>query len=178
MDWSFLNIFKRADFNTLMFSLAVTGWIMLYNNPDIIYLKMITLLCSIYCISRFFVYLYNVYQVSKTNKANAKYHKEQNDKKARDRELQAQFAYDRLNLDDQKRLQEIIRRSEKSSYSDVYIIKDKLLNCVFISEVRMILYNDNMIYDWISINESSDSYSVHIKSPLNTIIESKLNSIT
>lgn len=175
MDWSFLNIFKRADFNTLMFSLAVTGWIMLYNNPDIIYLKMITLLCSIYCISRFFVYLYNVYQVSKTNKANAKYHKEQNDKKARDRELQAQFVYDRLSLDNQKILQEIIRRGEKSCYSDVYIIKDKLSNCMFISQVRMILFSDNMINNWISIEESSDSYSIYIKSPLNSIIESRIN---
>lgn len=175
MDWSFLNIFKRADFNTLMFSLAVTGWIMLYNNPDIIYLKMITLLCSIYCISRFFVYLYNVYQVSKTNKANAKYHKEQNDKKARDRELQAQFVYDRLSLDNQKILQEIIRRGEKSCYSDVYIIKDKLSNCMFISQVRMILFSDNMINNWISIEESSDSYSIYIKLPLNSIIESRIN---
>ena len=30
MDWSFLDIFKKADFNTLMFSIAVTGWILFY----------------------------------------------------------------------------------------------------------------------------------------------------
>jgi hypothetical protein len=175
MDWSFLNIFKKADFNTLVFSLAVMGWIMLYFYPDIIYLKMIALLCSVYCISRFVVHLYHVYQISKTNKANAKYDKAQKDKRAHDRELQAQFVYDRLSLDDQKILQEIIRKGEKSCYSDVYIIKDKLSNCMFISQVQMILYSDDLINNWISINESSDSYSINIKSPLNSIVENRIN---
>ena len=175
MDWSFLNIFKRADFNTLMFSLAVTGWILLYFHPDIIYFKIIALLCSIYCISRFIVHLYNAYQIRKVNKANAKYDQEQNVKRTHDRELQAQFVYDRLSRNDQELLQEVINKSEKSCYPDVYIIKDKLSNCMFISQVQMILFGDDMINSWISINESSDSYSIIIKSPLNSIIESKLN---
>ena len=175
MDWSFLNIFKRADFNTLMFSLAIMGWIMFYLYPDIIYFIMIAIMCSVYCIARFVVHLYNVYHVSQINKENAKYDQELKDKRTHDRKLQAQFVYDRLSLDDQKRLQEIIRRSEKSCYSDVYIIKDKLSNCMFISEIQMILFNDDMINNWISINESSDSYSINIKSPLNSIIESQTN---
>lgn len=174
MDWSFLNIFKRADFNTLMFSLAVTGWILLYFHPDIIYFKIIAILCSIYCISRFVVHLYEAYQISKVKKANAKYDQERNDKRVRDRELQAQFVYDRLGRNDQELLQELIRISEKSSYSDVYIIKDKLSNCMFISQVQMILYGDDMINNWIIINESTDSYSITINAPLNKIIESKI----
>ena len=38
MDWSFLDIFKKADFNTLMFSIAVTGWILFYIYPENIYM--------------------------------------------------------------------------------------------------------------------------------------------
>lgn len=148
---------------------------MFYLYPDIIYFIMIAIMCSVYCIARFVVHLYNVYHVSQINKENAKYDQELKDKRTHDRKLQAQFVYDRLSLDDQKRLQEIIRRSERSCYSDVYIIKDKLSNCMFISEIQMILFNDDMINNWISINESSDSYSINIKSPLNSIIESKLN---
>ncbi len=175
MDWSFLDIFKRANFNTLMFSLAVMGWIMICYYPDIIYLKMIALLCSVYCVSRFVVHLYNVYQESKVNKAKAKSDQELIDKRAYDRELQAKFVYDRLSFEDQKLLQEIIRMSVRSCYSDVYIIKDKLSNFMFISQVRMLLFNDDMINNWISINESSDSYSINIKSPLNSIIERQLS---
>lgn len=175
MDWSFLNIFKRADFNTLMFSLAIMGWIMFYLYPDIIYFIMIAIMCSVYCIARFVVHSYNAYQESQVNKANVKYDQELKDKRTHDRELQAQFVYERLSSDDQKLLQEIIRKGEKSCYSDVYIIRDKLSNCMFISQVQMILYSDDMIHNWISINESSDSYSINIKSPLNSIIESKSN---
>ena len=175
MDWSFLNIFKRADFNTLMFSLAIMGWIMFYLYPDIIYFIIIAITCSVYCIARFVVHLYNAYQIYQINKANAKYNQELKDKRAHDMELQAQFVYDRLSPNDQKLMQEIIRKGEKSSFPDVYIIKDKLSNCMFISQVQMILFSDDMISNWISINESSDSYSINIKSPLNLIIESQLN---
>ncbi len=174
MDWSFLNIFKRADFNTFMFSLAVTGWIMLYYYPDIIYLKMLAILCSVYCIARLIVYLYNVYQTKEVKKANTRYDEEQKDKKAHDRGLQAQLVYDRLSFDNQKLLQEVVCKGEKSCYSNVYIIKDKISNCMFISQLEMMLYNDDMINNWICIKESQDSYSIHITPPLNSIIESQL----
>lgn len=175
MDWNFLSIFKKAEFNTLMFSLAVMGWILIIIYPYIIFFQIIAILCSVYCISRLVVHLYHVYQINQAKKADAKYEKDQKEKLTHDKELQAQFVYDRLSLDNQKILQEIIRRGEKSCYSDVYIIKDKLSNCMFISQVRMILFSDNMINNWISIEESSDSYSIYIKSPLNSIIESRIN---
>lgn len=175
MDWSFLNIFKRADFNTLMFSLGVMGWIMNYLYPDIIYFIMIAIMCSVYCIARFVVHLYNAYQVSQTNKANAKYDQEQKDKMAHDRELQAQFVYDRLSCDDQKLLQDVVSKGEKSSYSDVYIIKGRCSNSFMISQISMMLLHDNMIGSWITINESQDTCSIYIKNPLNIIIERKIN---
>lgn len=34
MDWGFLDIFKKADFISLMFSAAITGWIMYYFQID------------------------------------------------------------------------------------------------------------------------------------------------
>jgi len=174
MDWSFMNIFKRADFNTLMFSLAIMGWIMNCLYPDIIYFIMIAIMCSVYCIARFVVHLYDAYQLSQINKANAKYDQEQKDKMAHDRELQAQFVYDRLSLDNQKLLQEIVRKGEKSSYSDVYIIKDVHSNSFIISQISMMLFHDNMVNSWVTINESQDSCSIYIKNPLNIIIERQI----
>ena len=177
MDWSFLNIFKRADFNTLMFSLAVTGWILLYYHPDIIYFKIVAILCSIYCICRLIAHMYNAYQIRKVKKANAKYDQDQIEEKLREKELQAKFVFDRLSSENQEILFEIVRKGMKSSYSNVYIFKDKFSNFTFHQQIDAMLLRDDMINSWISINETYDSFSVYIKSPLNSIIESKTNKV-
>lgn len=57
MDWGFLEIFKRADFNSLMFAVAITGWIMYYfQMEDFIF--GLACFASIYCIIRFVVFCY------------------------------------------------------------------------------------------------------------------------
>ena len=80
MDWSFLNIFKKADFNTLMFSIAVTGWILLCIYPEFIYIRIAAILCSIYCVSRFVVFLFKSNQEKKIIKANRLYDEKQEKK--------------------------------------------------------------------------------------------------
>ena len=65
MDWSFLDIFKKADFNTLMFSIAVTGWILFYIYPENIYMLTAAILCSIYSVARFVVFSFKSYKRKK-----------------------------------------------------------------------------------------------------------------
>jgi len=58
MDWGFLDIFKKAEFNTLMLSVAVTGWILYYLELFKEYSLVAALIASIYCLIRFVIYCY------------------------------------------------------------------------------------------------------------------------
>lgn len=173
MDWSFLNIFKKADFNTLMFSVAITSWILLYIYPRYFYILITALLCSIYCVSRFAVYLFNSYQKKKIEKANMLYDQQQKENKIRANKLQAQYVYDRLSEDSKELFSEIVRSATKSSFSDVYILQGLEPCSYIVSQLRCILYSDNMINSWVSIDETMGGVIINIKSPLNEIIESK-----
>ena len=53
------DIFKKAEFNTLMLSGAITGWVLFVFFPENIYVTGIAVLCSAYCAIRFCVFLYN-----------------------------------------------------------------------------------------------------------------------
>ena len=57
MDWGFIDIFKRADFNSLMVAVAITGWIMYYFQIENIIFGL-ACFASIYCITRFVVFCY------------------------------------------------------------------------------------------------------------------------
>ncbi len=57
MDWGFLDIFKKADFISLMFSVAITGWIMYYFHIDS-FIFGFSCLASVYCITRLVVFCY------------------------------------------------------------------------------------------------------------------------
>lgn len=57
MDWGFIDILKKAEFNSLMVALAITGWIMFYFQIDNLIFGFASL-ASIYCIIRFVVFCY------------------------------------------------------------------------------------------------------------------------
>lgn len=172
MDWSFLNIFKKADFNTLMFSIAVTGWILLCIYPEIIYIRIAAILCSIYCVSRFVVFLFKSNQEKKIIEANRLYDEQQERKKIQDKKLQAQYVYDRLSQESKELFSSIVKTARKSSYSDVYILQNADSCSHTVSQLRIILYGDSMINSWVSIDDNSENLCIYIKSPLNEIIES------
>ena len=172
MDWSFLNIFKKADFNTLMFSIAVTGWILLRIYPENIYILISAILCSIYCVARLVVFLFKSYQGKKTIEASRLYDKQQEEKKIRDKKLQAQYVYDRLSQESKELFSSIVKTATKSSYSDVYILQGMNSCSQVVAQLSNILYGDNMINSWVSIDETSENVCIYIKSPLNEIIES------
>lgn len=59
MDWGFINIFKKAEFNTLMLSIAIAGWIMnIWIIPNNVYVVGTAIMASVYCIIRFVVFCY------------------------------------------------------------------------------------------------------------------------
>lgn len=172
MDWSFLNIFKKADFNTLMFSIAVTGWILFCIYPENIYIIIAAILCSIYCVTRLVVFLFKSYQEKKIREANRLYDEQQERKQIQEKRLQAQYVYDRLSKESKELFSSIVKTATKSSYSDVYILQGMNSCSHTVSQLRTILYGDSMINSWVSIDENSENVCIYIKSPLNEIIES------
>ena len=175
MDWSFLNIFKKADFNTLMFSIAVTGWILLCIYPEIIYIRIAAILCSIYCVSRFVVFLFKSNQEKKIIKANRIHAELQERKKIQEKRQQAQYAYDRLSKESKELFSSIVKTATKSSYSDIYMLQDMNSCFEIISKLRTILHRDSVIESWVSIDERSENICIYIESPLNEIIETTNN---
>ena len=57
MEWGFLDIFKKAEFNSLMVAVAITGWIMYYFQIEKLIFGL-ACFASIYCITRFVVFCY------------------------------------------------------------------------------------------------------------------------
>lgn len=101
------------------------------------------------------------------------YDQQQKENKIRANKLQAQYVYDRLSEDSKELFSEIVRSATKSSFSDVYILQGLEPCSYIVSQLRCILYSDNMINSWVSIDETMGGVIINIKSPLNEIIESK-----
>lgn len=73
MDWGFINIFKKAEFNTLMLSIAIAGWIMnVWIIPNNVYVVGIAIMASTYCVIRFIVFCYNYTTHKQEQKAKEK----------------------------------------------------------------------------------------------------------
>lgn len=81
MDWGFLDIFKKAEFNSLMLSIAAAGWILYYIGVFKEYSLIAALVASIYCLIRFVVYWYERIASSRATKKYEKQNK-------RDKEIQ------------------------------------------------------------------------------------------
>ena len=113
--------------------------------------------------------------INQIRRVRKKYEKEIQEQEAQAQRLQAQYAYDRLSKEGKQLLSEIVRIGEKSSYSDVYIIRGKYEHFSLKSQLDDLCYSDNVITSWISVDDGQDSYCVYIKSPLNLILEESLN---
>lgn len=70
MDWGFLDIFKKAEFNTLMLSVAIAGWILYYIGVFKEYSLIAALITSIYCATRVVVYFYHIIISNREKKKN------------------------------------------------------------------------------------------------------------
>lgn len=174
MDWSFLDIFKKADFNTLMFSIALTGWILFDIYPENIYVLTAAILCSVYSVARYFVYLFKYYKRKQIIRENRLQAELQERKKIQKERQQAQYVYDRLSKESKCVISYIVKTATKSSYPNVYMMQDLKSCSQIVSQLRTILHRDSVIDSWVSIDERSENICVHIEPPLNEIIEATI----
>lgn len=85
MDWGFLDIFKKAEFNTLMLAVAITGWILYLLVPMNIYILGAAILASAYCVIRLIVYTYQYFSVKRANKRYEEQKKKEEESKQSER---------------------------------------------------------------------------------------------
>ena len=121
MDWGFLDIFKKADFISLMFSVAITGWIMYYFHIDS-FIFGFACLASVYCITRLVVFCYQRFvRIRSIKKANKQEQlaKEQEEKRYEEnRKIEISRMFHGL-LDSNKFiLASILINGEKDEYYD------------------------------------------------------------
>ncbi len=121
MDWGLLDIFKKAEFNTLMLSVSITGWILYILVSMNIYIFGAALLSSAYCVIRLIVYFYQYASVKLHNmryeaqKKKEKDNKEAERKNARNIEIYRMF--NGLTEDNKKTLAYLILKGKKDGFN-------------------------------------------------------------
>ncbi len=185
MEWTFLDIFKKAEFNTLMVSAAITGWLLYFFYPNsnyaIIFIG-IAILCSIYSIIRIIKLLAEKTKAllkrrkeKKEKEIQIKLAAENDERKKKGQEASAQFVYDRLSPYSQVVLQKIVAYGEKSTYQNAYILRKNEKNDKIILSLKNILFDDKFFTNWVNIDETYDMVCVYFKPPLNDIVEKQIN---
>ena len=87
MNLDFSEIFKKAEFNTLMISIAIAAWVLNYCVlPNNVLILGIAIASTTYCIIRLIVYLYNNIQISRERAKNKI--QEVNDLKRKNEQIQ------------------------------------------------------------------------------------------
>lgn len=175
MEQWFFNILKNAEFNTLMIAAAATCWVLYSYFPYNEWYLGVALLCTLYCIARFVVYIYKLSCAKVQARREREYNKKLEEEKALDRRRQAQYVFDRLGVNIQNILKQVVKNGENSDYSDVYIIRNKYEYLLMIQQLNDYQFRDGLIGGWVSVDENPDAYCIYIKSPLNIIIEDCIN---
>lgn len=142
MDWGFLDIFKKAEFNSLMVALAITGWIMYYFQ---IYNLIFGLACfaSIYCVIRFFVFCYLRIMGNRNYKKACKLEQlanEQKEKKYEDnRKIEISRMFDGLSDSNKDLLASIILNGKQDNYNyNVFLLQKNSSESFFIDIAQSI----------------------------------------
>lgn len=125
MDWGFLDIFKKAEFNTLMLSVAITGWILYFFVSMNIYILGAALLSSAYCVIRLIVYIYQSISVRRFNKRYEAQKKKEIDNKETERKnariIEISRMFNGLTEDNKKTLAYIFLKGRKDKF-DHYVL--------------------------------------------------------
>lgn len=121
MDWDLFNIFKKAEFNTLMLSIAITGWILHFFVSTNIFILGGAVLSSAYCIIRLIVFTYQylseIIRNKKTIAQNAKEKKEKEAKLKTIQDVEISRMFIGLAEEKKKRLAYILLKGEKDEYN-------------------------------------------------------------
>ena len=177
MDFNLPDIFKKAEFNTLMLSGAITGWVLFAFFSENIYVTGIAVLCSAYCAIRFCVFLFNkikqrilMNNERKERIALQQIAAQENKKQEEIRKKQAQFIYDRLNDNSKDAIKKIILNGRKSTYPNIYLLSNTSESIIWVSPIQSALFNDDELSNWVKIENIQSQWILTIKEPLNTII--------
>ena len=179
MDWGFLDILKKAEFNSLMVAVAITGWIMYYFQIENLIFGL-ACFASIYCITRFVVFCYQ--RFIRTRSFKKAYKKEQliKEQEAKRYEENRKIEISRMFhglLDSNKFiLASIILKGEKDAhYENVYHFQKYTKESIDLETAQSI----STIYrDWsgsgqacISLREYQDSIAATIDPYLHDLIK-------
>ena len=121
MDWGFLDIFKKAEFNSLMVAVAITGWIMYYFHIDS-FIFGFACFASVYCITRFVVFCYQrfvrIRSIKKANKQEQLAKEEEEKRYEENRKIEISRMFAGLSDPNKFILASILINGKKDPYYD------------------------------------------------------------
>lgn len=168
MEWGFLDIFKKADFNVLMVAVAITGWVLHFAvDKSNIYFFTAAFLCSIYCGIKLIVYIYNWLSGNyKHNKQLDKIElqqKQQHEQENKKQNAEAMRIYLGLSADSKASLKEILVKGKQAPSTPYYrliskddhilVMKAQQVACVFDSPI--LFMGPRRV--WFGLREQPDS---------------------
>ena len=183
MDWGFLDIFKKAEFNSLMLSIAISGGIMYYYHIDSIIFGLFSV-ASIYCMIRFVVYCYVTivaHIATKNYEAQKKRDKELKDKAYEDnRRIEISRMFEGLSDPNKFILASILINGKKDSfkYNVLHFPKygNDASNIFMAQEISKIYRTGYGSGDYcISTRDYTDTITVTIDPILYGLIENCIN---
>lgn len=181
MDWDILNIFKKAEFNSLMLSIAAAGWILYYLGVFKEYSLIAALVASIYCLIRFVLCCYKNFVAridAKNYEAQQKREKEHKEKAYEEkRRIEISRMFDGLSGSNKFVLASLLLKGNKDSYNYNVLHFPKYgndsVNIYTAQEITMIYRTEYGGGQYtINIKEYTDTVSVTIDSILYNLIES------
>lgn len=179
MDWGVLDIFKKAEFNTLMLSVAITGWILYLLVSMNIYILGAAILASAYCVIRLVVYTYQYLLARFENKRKeAQEKKEKEDKEAErieTRNVEISRMFKGLSSEKKKKLAYVVLKGEKDLKDNIYIFRRYSNDSLYVDQAVDIskIFRDawGHGYNCIWIRYYTDTLAVTIDPHLNDLIK-------
>lgn len=171
------DIFKKAEFNSLMLSGAITGWVLLVFFPENIYVTGVAVLCTAYCAIRLCVFIYDKLHLCVLKKHERKERllmqqiaEEEKKKQEEKRKKHAQFIYDRLNDDIKEAIQKVVLNGRKSTYPNIYLLRYAPESMYIVSPIQNASFYDDELEEWVRIQNNQETFIITIQEPLHTII--------
>ena len=172
MDWDFLNIFKKAEFNTLMLSVSITGWILYFCISTNIYILGTAILSSAYCIIRLVVYTYQYYSLKRENRRYEIQKKKEEEEKEKRYENNKNIEITRMfeGLSDSNKfiLASILLKGQEDKFNSNIFHFDKYSNeasTIYMAESISAIYRDRLGVGQpsIKIKDYTDTVSVTVE---------------
>ena len=174
MDWGFLEIMKKGEFNTLILSAAIVGWIFLYILPENHFALALAIGCSVYCLIRFIVFIYKSYNEKRTVKKMNEIAKKEKERKAQENkemwDKRINRMFNGLRTENKEILAFIILKGNKDPYNYNVLHFDKYSEMFGYVHRAQSISDLNYYYHCIEINEYTDSISVTINVTLYNLI--------